>query len=198
MIPRHLVILTAVLFSLAVLMSIYVWQLQRREAQKAPPARAAEHVSPPPSGPVEQATVWVPDEKQGELRAQKVSLPLNPVRQQKAGELMRALIAMYARKDSPHPLAAGAEVHAIYLVDPGLAVLDLNAAFVDTQTSGILAEELTVLSIVQTLASNIPGIVRVKILVDGKERETLAGHLDLAGFYDAAEVAELAHQLTAR
>ena len=198
MIPRHLVILTAVLFSLAVLMSIYVWQLQRREAQKAPPARAAEHVSPPPSGPVEQATVWVPDEKQGELRAQKVSLPLNPVRQQKAGELMRALIAMYARKDSPHPLAAGAEVHDIYLVDPGLAVLDLNAAFVDTQTSGILAEELTVLSIVQTLASNIPGIVRVKILVDGKERETLAGHLDLAGFYDASEVAELAHQLTAQ
>jgi len=198
MIPRHLVFLTVLLFSLALVMSVYVWELERREARKPPPARAAEHVSPPSSGPLEEATVWVPDERRGQLHAAKISLPLNSIRQQKAGELMRALIAMYAKKDSARALAAGAEVHDIYLVDPGLAVLDLNAAFVNTQTSGILAEELTVLSIVQTLASNIPGIARVKILVDGKERETLAGHLDLTGFYDAAQVAELAGQLTAQ
>ena len=198
MIPRHLLILTAVLFSVAVLMSVYVWQLERHEEEKAPPARAAEHVNPPPSGPVEDATLWVADDKRGELRAQKVSIPLNSIRQQKAGELIRALIGIYARKDSPHPLTAGAEMHDVYLLDPGLAVLDLNTAFVDTQTSGILAEELTLLSIVQTLTANIPEIARVKILVDGRERETLAGHVDLALFYDAAQVAELAKQLTAQ
>jgi hypothetical protein len=43
--------------------------------------------------------------------------------------------------------------------------------------------------------ANIPGILRVKILVDGKERETLAGHADLSDFYDTGAVALLVSQL---
>jgi hypothetical protein len=35
----------------------------------------------------------------------------------------------------------------------------------------------------------------VKILVDGKERETLAGHADLTGFYDVTAVNQLATEL---
>jgi hypothetical protein len=65
----------------------------------------------------------------------------------------------------------------------------------ERQTSGILAEELTVASMIQTLAANVQGLNRVKILVDGKDRDTLAGHADLSGFYDVAQVAELARQL---
>jgi hypothetical protein len=51
-------------------------------------------------------------------------------------------------------------------------------------------------SIIQTLSTNIPGLTRVKILVDGKERETLAGHADLSGFYDVAQVGEVAKELS--
>ena len=83
----------------------------------------------------------------------------------------------------------------VYLVDPGLAVIDLNTAFANGHRSGILVEALTVASLVQTLSVNIPGIVRVKILVDGKERETLAGHADLTNFYDVAAVGQLVTQL---
>jgi hypothetical protein len=36
----------------------------------------------------------------------------------------------------------------------------------------------------------------VKILVDGKERETLSGHADISDFYDVSQVSELAKQLT--
>jgi hypothetical protein len=35
----------------------------------------------------------------------------------------------------------------------------------------------------------------VKILVDGKERDTLAGHADLSTFYDVGAVNQLATQL---
>jgi hypothetical protein len=35
----------------------------------------------------------------------------------------------------------------------------------------------------------------VKILVDGHDRETLAGHADLSDFYDTTAVAQLAGQL---
>jgi hypothetical protein len=48
---------------------------------------------------------------------------------------------------------------------------------------------------VQTLSANIPGIARVKILVDGKTRETLAGHADLSGIYDVSAINQLASRL---
>jgi len=109
--------------------------------------------------------------------------------------LLRALLGLYLDKPSPHPLGLGSEIRAVYLVDPGLAVIDLNAAFADGHRSGVLVEELTVASLVQTLAANIPGIARVKILVDGKERETLAGHADLSNFYDVAQVNQMVVQM---
>jgi hypothetical protein len=69
-----------------------------------------------------------------------------------------------------------------------LAVIDTNSAFADNHRSGVLVEELTVASLVETLSANIPGITRVRILVDGKSRDTLAGHADLSDFYDVAAV----------
>jgi spore germination protein GerM len=92
-------------------------------------------------------------------------------------------------------LGAGAEVRSVFLVDPGVAVIDLNSAFADTHRSGVLVEELTVASLIHTVSANTPGILRVKILVDGKERETLAGHADLSSFYDVSAVNQLVTQL---
>ena len=43
-------------------------------------------------------------------------------------------------------------------------------------------------SLVETLAMNVPGIRRVNILVEGKRRETLAGHADLSEAFDVATV----------
>jgi hypothetical protein len=58
-----------------------------------------------------------------------------------------------------------------------------------------LSEELTVASLIQTLSANLPGILRVKILVEGKQRETLAGHADLSSFFDVVAINQLASQL---
>jgi hypothetical protein len=52
-----------------------------------------------------------------------------------------------------------------------------------------------VVSLIQTLSANIPGITRVKILVEGKERDTLAGHADLSNFYDMPTVTQVVAQL---
>ena len=37
-------------------------------------------------------------------------------------------------KNAPHHLGAGAEIRSVYLVDPGVAVIDVNSAFADTRT----------------------------------------------------------------
>lgn len=189
MIPRHLKIGVVIMLAVALGMSFYVWRVRGRVAPAEPVATSP--IAPPVSGPTEQVTLYVAYDDPGVLRAQSARIPLPAGRQQRAQELLRALLGLYLDKSSSHPLGAGAEVRDVYLVDPGLVVIDTNAAFADSHRSGVLVEELTVASLVQTLSANIPGIIRVKILVDGKQRDTLAGHADLSGFYDVSAVNQL-------
>jgi Sporulation and spore germination len=181
MIPRQMAIAVAVMLVAVFSMGIYVGRMRRRAGELAVDTRP---VAPPPSGPTETVTLYVADDAAGALRARSATIPLPGGRQQRAEELLRALLAIYQQRDSPHPLAATADIRSFYLIDPGVAVIDLNAAFADQHRSGIQDEQLTVNSLVQTLAINTPGISRVRILVEGKTRETLAGHVDLTEFFD--------------
>lgn len=198
MITRHFVIITAILFALTIAMSVYVSELRHRE-RVAPRARTAtrvEHAAPPSTGQTEQVPLFVAYDDPGVLRAQSVSVPLATGQQQRAEGLLRALIGIYTTKKSPHPLEAGSDVRDVFLVEPGTAVVDLNSALVDSQVAGVLSEELTIASIIQTLSANIPTLTKVKFLVDGKERDTLAGHVDLGQFYEVSQVNELAKELS--
>jgi hypothetical protein len=194
MIPRHLLIGTAVMLALALGMSVYAFRMRRRAAAPEPTAYARP-VAPPVQGPTEEVTLYVAYDDPGTLRAQGARIPLPAGRQERAEELLRALVNIYLEKSSPHALGAGSDIRNVYLVDPGLAVIDTNAAFSDTHRSGVLVEELTVASLAETLSANIPGINRVKILIDGKTRDTLAGHVDLTGFFDVSEMNQLVGQL---
>lgn len=194
-IPRHLVIAMSVLVAAVLAMSVYAWRMRGRAAALPVEATDSRPIAPPVSGPTEQVTLYVAQDDDGSLRPQAARIPLPSGRQERAEELLRALLTLYLDKSSPHPLAAGADVRSVFLVDPGLVVIDLNAAFADGHRSGVLVEELTVASLIHTISANIPGVLRVKILVEGKERETLAGHADLSGFYDVAAVNQLATEL---
>jgi hypothetical protein len=136
----------------------------------------------------------VADDAAGILRPRSTQIPLPGGRQQRAEELLRALLRIYQQPGSAHPLAPASDIRSIYLVDPGAAVIDLNGAFADQHRSGILSEQLTVNSLVETLAANVPGIQRVNILVDGKTRDTLAGHADLADTFDVATIMQSENQ----
>ena len=188
MIPRNLVFTAALMLLVVLGMGVYVWQMRGHVSSNTPSAADNRPVAPPVSGPTEQVILYVAYDDPGTLRAQSSRIPLPAGRQERAEQLLRALITVYVDKSSPHPLSAGAEIRDVYLVDPGLAVIDTNATFADNHRSGILVEELTVASLVETLSANIPGITQVRILVDGKPRDTLAGHADLSDFYDVAAV----------
>jgi hypothetical protein len=198
MIPRHLMIGVTVMLAVALGMGIYVWRMRGGARQSETPPAYTHPVAAPVQGPTEQVTLYVAYDDPGALRAQAANIPLPAGRQERAQELLRALLGLYLDKSSSHQLAPGAEVRDVYLVDPGLAVIDTNDAFADGHRSGVLVEELTLASMVQTLAANIPGINRVKILVGGKERETLAGHADLSCTYDVAAVSQLVTELQAQ
>jgi|SRR5579862_1366253 hypothetical protein len=194
MIPRHLLIAAGVMLVAVFGLGIYAGHMRGR-VTPADVRADFRPVAPPVSGPTEPVTLYVAYDDPGILRPQAAAIPLPSARQQRAEEVLRALLEIYLSKDSSHPLAPGADVRAVYLVTPGIAVIDVNSAFANGHRSGVLEEELTVASLVQTLNANVPGILRVKILVDGHDRETLAGHADLSDFYDTTAVAQLVGQL---
>jgi len=194
MIPRHFFIALSVLLLAVLGMSIYALHMRGRAATPAASVDTRP-VVPPVAGATERVTLFVAYDDLGILRAQSAQIPMPSVRQQRAEEVLRVLITVYLDKSSPHPLPPGSDVRSVYLVDPGLAVIDVNAAFADGHRSGVLSEELTVASLIQTLSTNIPGILKVKILVEGKQRDTLAGHADLSNFFDVSAVNQLTSQL---
>lgn len=195
MIPRHFVIGIAVLLGIALGLSVYAWHMRKNAAAPAAAAVDTRPLAPPVSGPSEKVLLFVAHDEDGTLRGESAQIPMPSGRQQRAEELLRALLSIYLDKNSPHQLGAGAEIRSVYLIDPGVAVIDLNSAFADTHRSGVLVEDLTVASLIQTVSVNTPNLLRVKILVDGKERDTLAGHADLSSYYDVAAVNQLASQL---
>ena len=77
------------------------------------------------------------------------------------------------------PIPQGARLRALYLTDRGDAFVDLSAEARTMHSGGALDELFTVYSIVNALTTNLPAVARVQILVDGKEVDTLAGHVDL-------------------
>jgi hypothetical protein len=59
------------------------------------------------------------------------------------------------------------------------AFVDLSPEARTKHTGGALDELFTIYAIVNAVTVNLPTISRVQILVDGKEVDTLAGHVDL-------------------
>ena len=73
----------------------------------------------------------------------------------------------------------GTTLRAFYLTANGDAFVDLSGTAATAHPGGTTAELLTVYSIIDTIATNLPSVKRVQILVDGMEVDSLAGHVDL-------------------
>jgi hypothetical protein len=194
MIPRSLLVGVAVLLAVVLSMGIYLRHMRRRAVEVESTTSDALPVAPPASGPTETVTLYVADDAAGTLRPRSAQIPLPGGRQQRAEELLRTLLRIYQQPGAAHSLSPAADIRSIYLVDPGAAVIDLTAPFADQHRSGILSEQLTVNSLVETLAVNVPGIQRVNILVEGKTRETLAGHADLTESFDVLTIEQAGSQ----
>jgi len=74
---------------------------------------------------------------------------------------------------------AGTTLRALFLTENGQAFVDLSRDVVSQHPGGTINELLTVYTIVDAVTANLPAITSVQVLVDGKEVETLAGHVDL-------------------
>ena len=95
-----------------------------------------------------------------------------------ATEIVNAQIAPVAE-----PLLSavppGTKLRALFVTAHGDAYVDLSREIVAAHPGGSLDELLTVYTIINALTVNLPAVSSVQLLVDGKEVDTLAGHVDL-------------------
>ena len=73
-------------------------------------------------------------------------------------------------------IPADAKVTEVFVADDGVAFIDYSNAIATNHPGGMLNEQATIYSIVNSLIYNLREIRQVKILVGGTEKETLAGH----------------------
>jgi len=195
MISRRLQVILAVLVFAAMALGYYALRLKRRVETVQTVTLDARPMNPPVSGLPQAVNIFAADDRDGSIHERQLSIALPASPASRGLALLRALVASYLESTSTHKLGDGADIRSVYFVNETLAVVDTNADFADKHRSGALVEELTVASFVQTLSAAFPKLTQVKFLVDGKERETLAGHADLKGVYDVALVSQLVREM---
>jgi len=142
-----------------------------------------------PSDTREKAQLfWISPTAQDTLEPNTVELTLSAEPEQRAKQLITALIER-APSQTQRTLPADAALLQFYLLPDGTAIADFSETLGTETPSGILNEELAVDSIVRTLGANLSNVRRIKFLIRGQEAETLAGHLDLSDFFTVAPAA---------
>jgi spore germination protein GerM len=124
------------------------------------------------------ATLYFVSEDGLELVGVKREVPFGETVLDQARQIVTAQLAV-----PPDPLVSaippGTTLRALYLTERGDVFVDLSADARTRHTGGALDELFTVYTIVNALTANLPAVTRVQILVEGKEVDTLAGHVDL-------------------
>jgi len=95
-----------------------------------------------------------------------------------AREIITAQVAQVA-EPLVSAIPRGTTLRAVFITKSGDAYVDLSREARTAHPGGTVNELLTVYTIVNALTVNLPAVHSVQILVDGKEVETLAGHVDL-------------------
>jgi hypothetical protein len=149
------------------------WSGGREPAAAAPPAAA-------PAGPERRikATLYYVAEDGLSLPGVQREIPFG----ESIGEQARRIVeAQLAAAPAPYvsPVPAGTSLRSLFIGERGDAFVDLSGQVRAGHPGGSLTELFTTYAVVNALTVNLPAITRVQILIDGKEVDTLAGHVDL-------------------
>jgi hypothetical protein len=81
--------------------------------------------------------------------------------------------------DRVSAIPPGTTLRAVFITPQGEAYLDLSSEVATAHPGGTTNERLTTYALVNAVTVNLPAISSVQLLVNGKEVDTLAGHIDL-------------------
>jgi spore germination protein GerM len=124
------------------------------------------------------ATLYYVAEDGMALAAVQREVPFGGTVAEQARAIIEAQIAA-AAAPLVSAIPADTKLRDVYVTERGDAFVDLSGELIAKHPGGSLLEIFTVYTLVNALTVNLPAVTRVQILVDGKEVDTLAGHVDL-------------------
>ena len=176
---RHLAIAAFVVFVIAAGWFLFVglpaWYSARREqvvAEAAKPAAAQTAARK-----IAATIYYVSDDGMALVPVQK-EVSFSAAVPEQARAILEAQLAP-ATAPQVSAIPPGVTLRDVYVTERGDAFVDLSTEIATKHPGGSLDEIFTVYTLVNALTVNLPAIQRVQILVDGKEVDTLAGHVDL-------------------
>jgi len=141
-------------------------------------AAAPSSPAPPPPGRKIKARLYYVSDDGTRLTAVERDVAYGDGTVEQARQIIEAQIAPVTE-----PLVSavppGTKLRSIFVTGRGDAYVDLSREASAAHSGGTLDELLTVYTIVDALTENLPAVTAVQLLVDGKEVDTLAGHVDL-------------------
>ena len=179
---RRVWLAVAIALAGAVVGSLLAWALfvglpRWYAARRAAPAEATAFVVPvEPERRIKARLFYVSDDGRGLMSEERdIAYGADVVAQARA--IIEAQIAPVT-EPLVSAIPAGTTLRSVF-VTGSAAYVDLSGQIAAGHPGGSLDEQLTTYSIVSALTANLPAVTAVQILVDGKEVDTLAGHVDL-------------------
>ena len=177
---KHLIILSALFLLLMVLVIVYI--NLGKEGKSGPSQQVASSQEGAGSeGQVQLATVvlFFSSEKDNLLHREKREvINASSVEDQAREIVLELLKGSYQEYVSSIPPET--RLRDVFITRDGVAYVDFSREIIDRHLSGSSAEISTIYSIVNSIAYNIKSIKKVFILVDGGEKKTFGGHIDLS------------------
>ena len=173
----------ALIAGLTVAAAAIGWVLFIGQPQWTAPESADPGTAPPPAAdakasPKIQARLFYLSPSGTTLRIVEKEVEFGATPAEQARHIVSAQLA-----SAPEPLMSaippGTTLRNLYFTPDGVAYVDLSAEVSSRHPGGSLAEILTVYSVVNALTENMPAVSGVQLLVEGREVDTLAGHVDL-------------------
>ena len=152
-------------------------------APALPAAAAAKPPAPAPPPPPAQgkkikARLFYVGDSGASLNAVERDVPYGDNPSEQARQILQAQIAPVV-EPLVSAIPPGTTLRAVFITDRGEAYVDLSREVSTAHPGGTLNELLTIYTVVDALTVNLPAVTAVQVLVDGKQVDTLAGHVDL-------------------
>ena len=165
-----------------VLLALLAWGVMRGLEYLVTPRvttpGAVEEAGSPTDVPHITATLYYADPEGQALLPVQREVPLAEDAVAQGRHILAAQLEP-AQQGETSVVPEGTTLRAFYVTDRGDAFVDLSREVSANHPGGSFTELLTVYAIVNAVTANLPAIQRVQILIDGKEADTLAGHVDL-------------------
>jgi hypothetical protein len=125
-----------------------------------------------------QVILYFSDTNERFLLPEKRYIPKDKTQEGQAKEIIKALVDG-SKTGLVNTFPLKADVISVKIESDQTARINFGQNLAANHPGGSASEMATIYSLTNTLITNIPEIKKVRILIEGKERESLKGHIDI-------------------